>query len=150
MKYIKKLLDILWNYYFKPKSIDIVDTPTISGDEVKQILSKYTSNLWISDGIFKLLDTQNLRNFLSLNSVNTRKYITDFHDCDDYSYELMGDMSTWNPAASFGMVWGNRAEDSLPHAWNFFINENKKIMYVEPQNDQIFEPTKENVWVMII
>jgi hypothetical protein len=48
------------------------------------------------------------------------------------------------------MVWGNRAVDNAGHAWNFFINEKNQVMFVEPQNDKIFAPSTEKIWVMIV
>jgi hypothetical protein len=144
------LLDILWDAFRKPASVSIKNMPEISGDNVRQILTPYNANLWISDGIFKLLDTDDLKAFLEKNPVNNRKYISEFHDCDDFCYELMGDVSTWNSAGSFGMVWGNRAVDNAGHAWNFFINEKNQVMFVEPQNDKIFAPSTEKIWVMIV
>ncbi|MCK4938277.1 MAG: lectin MOA-related protein [Methanosarcinales archaeon] len=145
------ILDILWDLFRKPKSVAINDMPEISGNEVKEILKKYkTGNLWISDGIFKLVDTNNIKEFLDNNPVSKRKYITEFHDCDDFCYELMGNVSTWYPEGAFGMVWGNRAKDNIVHAWNFFVNETNEIMYVEPQTDEIFAPSTENVWIMIV
>ena len=144
------LLDVLWDIFRKPASVSIKDMPEISEDKVREILKPYNANLWIGDGIFKLLDTDDLKTFLAKNPVNNRKYISEFHDCDDFCYELMGDVSTWNPAGSFGMVWGNRAVDNVGHAWNFFINEKNQVMFVEPQNDKIFAPSTEKIWIMIV
>lgn len=84
------------------------------------------------------------------NRIEEIKIIKDFIFCDDYSYELMGDVSTWNPAGAFGIVWGNRAGDGAGHAWNFFVDENKKVKFVEPQTDTIFDFTNEIIWIMII
>lgn len=147
---MRSALDILWDFFRGPKDVEITKMPEIRGDEVKSILAPYDASLWISDGIFKLIETSNLRSFLIANPVNKRKYITEFHDCDDFCYELMGDVSKWHPDGAFGMVWGNKAGDGIAHAWNFFIDENKKVKYVEPQNDQIFSPSTEKIWVMII
>jgi hypothetical protein len=83
------LLDILWDAFRKPASVSIKNMPEISGDKVRQILTPYNANLWISDGIFKLLDTDDLKAFLAKNPVNNRKYISEFHDCDDFCYESM-------------------------------------------------------------
>lgn len=145
------LLDLMWDLFRLPKPVAIKDMPEISGNKVREILTKFNKNhLWISDGRFKLIDTSNLKEFLNLNPVNKRKYISEFHDCDDFCYELMGNVSTWHPEGAFGMVWGNRAKDNVAHAWNFFINENSEIMFVEPQTDNIFAPTTEKVWIMIV
>ena len=143
-------LDWLWGFFRAPMKIAVRDTPKVTGTAVGQVLSQYCKNLWISDGEFNTMDMRNVTDFLKVNPVNDRKYVNEAHDCDDFSYELMGDISTWNSAGAFGMVWGNRAVDGAPHAWNFFIDPNLKVWYVEPQNDFIFAPSSENVWILII
>jgi len=143
-------LDILWDFVRKPKNVPVVQGPKITRAEMEEILASFNAQLWLSDNTFMLMDTNSLRTFLNVNPVDKRKYITEFSDCDDRCYELMGDVSTWHPAGAFGMVWGNRATDGAGHAWNFFIDEFKKVRYVEPQEDRIFEPSTEKIWVMII
>lgn len=142
-------LDWIWDFFRAPKKVPIVSTPSIRYSQVAALLTPYTKNIWISDDEFKTIDTENLKDFLKTNPVDGRRYITEAHDCDDYSYELMGDVSDWNPAGAFGIVWGNRAADGAPHAWNFYVDSNNQIMYVEPQTDEIFFPTIENIWIMI-
>ena len=123
--------------------------PMISNGEVNTILRTYTSNIWLSDGMFRLVDTENLRAFLKSDAGNNKAYVAEVHDCDDYSYELMGRVSEWNSDNTFGLVWGLNVNGDA-HAWNFFVDENKKVKYVEPQNDNIFDPTTEKIWIMIV
>jgi len=82
------------------------------------------------------------------NRIKEVKLIKNFIFCDDFSYELMGDVSDWSSDLLFGMVWGNNANGDA-HAWNFFIDDKEKLWFVEPQTDQIFEPTKEKIWIFI-
>ncbi len=143
----QELLEII----FGKKVIKIPDpyTETITGDEVRALLGKYTNQLWISDGLFKLVSTQSLEAFLASDTINNRPYIAEKHDCDDYSYELMGHVSDWNSDNTFGIVWGLNG-DGNAHAWNFYIDEKRVVKFVEPQTDTIFDPTTEQVWVMIV
>jgi len=143
------ILDLIWDYFRKPKPVPITDTPTITRDEIYKLLRNFTDNIYIGDNTYKTVQKSDMIAFLARNTVDERRYIVEAHDCDDYAFELMGDVSTWNPAGAFGIVWGNRT-DGAPHAWNFFIGEDKKVWYVEPQNDKIFQPTTEKIWVMIL
>lgn len=145
-----KLLDWIWDLFRKPKQIKFTNKTEITGIEIGQLLKQYCQNLWLSDGVAVLINDIDMKAFLTKNLVNDRKYITEYHDCDDYSFELMGDISCVFPQGAFGMVWGNRASDGAPHAWNFYINENKEVKFIEPQNDSIFLPSLENIWIMII
>lgn len=123
--------------------------PTITGTEVTAILKSYTSNLWISDETFRLVKCDNLRAFLATDEVSNRPYVVEKHDCDDFSYELMGRVSEWNSDNTFGLVWGINVNGDA-HAWNFFIDENMDVLFIEPQNDIIFAPTTEKIWIMIV
>lgn len=144
------LVNLIWDLFRKPMQIPVKAMPEIKQEEVRALLTPFGGQLWLSDGTYRLVDTTNLEFFLGLNPVSTRQYYTEKHDCDDFCYELMGDVSDWAPDNTFGMVWGNRAIDGVGHAWNFFIDENKRVMFVEPQTDQIFAPTTEKIWVMIV
>lgn len=144
------LLDIIWDFFRKPTPVPTPITPRITNIELGAILKLYCTNQWLSDESYQTINKKSLEDFLRTNPVSGRKYLVTAHDCDDFSFELMGDVSEWNSDGTFGIVWGNRASDGAGHAWNFFIDENKKLWYVEPQNDQIFEPTSEKVWIMII
>ncbi len=132
-----------------PESIPIIHGQNITGAEVQALLTPFTDKQWISDGIFECIVTSNFRAFLERNKIDSETYIVDRHDCDDYSYELIGDVTHWYPEGCIGIVWGLNTNGN-PHAWNFIINECKKIMFVEPQADTIFRPTTEKIWVMII
>jgi hypothetical protein len=144
------LLDTIWDVFRKPTSVTISITPRITNIELGQILKPFCTNQWLSDENYQTINEKSLKDFLRTNPVSGRKYLVDAHDCDDFSFELMGDVSEWNSDGAFGIVWGNRASDGAGHAWNFFIDENKQLKFIEPQNDQIFAPTTEKVWIMII
>lgn len=143
-------LDTIWNFFRAPTPVPIPIAPRITNIELDQILKSFCTNQWLSDESYQTINRKSLENFLRINPVSSRKFIVESFDCDEFSFELMGNIQEWNGAGAFGIVWGNRASDDEAHAWNFFIDENKKLWYVEPQNDKIFEPTTEKVWIMII
>ena len=100
------LLDWLWDLFRKPTPVPIPEPKQITGIELGQMLKAYCGNLWLSDSKYKTMNKKSLEDFLRINPVNERKYITEAHDCDDFSFELMGDVSTWNSDGTFGIVWG--------------------------------------------
>lgn len=96
-----------------------------------------------SDESYKLVDIDYLKDFLRLNPVNKRNYVPIKHDCDDFAYLLMGDVTRWDSDLAFGIVWGHT------HAWNFFVDTDKKVWQIEPQNDTIFDPADRVVRLMV-
>lgn len=125
-------------------------TGSITKTNAKKILKKTGPNaqIWLSDGRYATIKKQQLKEFLNQNKINEKKYLKTRHDCDDFSYELMGAVSNWNSHLAFGIIWGRS------HAFNFFINENHKVYAVEPQNDLIVPIEKyikpHEVWLLVM
>jgi len=149
--YKQLIADIMGLFFSKkePEPVPLPPTPTVIAERIKVILTPFTTNLWISDGVFRYMTKESLAQFLASDPINTRVYKTETHDCDDFSYELMGHVSEWNSDNTFGIIWGLNT-GGQPHAWNFFVDENEKVWFVEPQSDSIFEPTGEKIWIMIV
>lgn len=142
------ILKLIFNLLNKKSLLPVIIGQNIISAEVRAILTPFTTNLWLSDDVFETINTKNLQDFLAGNDVNILKYTVN-RDCDDFAYMLQGDITRWYPAGSIGILWGlNTTGDA--HAWNFFINENKELKFLEPQTDQIFEPSSEKIWIMII
>ena len=94
-----------------------------------------------SDTKYKLVDVEHFKKFLEENPVDNRTYQPEIHDCDNYSVELMGDVSKYDPSLAFGEIW-LRLPSGKTHAMNFLIDLDMKLFLVEPQTDHIFKPNK--------
>lgn len=128
---------------FKPKPVPLppVFTPTIrnlvSGDYIFGILGKVTpsaTHIYLSDSKYWLCSTADIVDVLNMDATNKDPYMSEEHDCDDFSYRLMGQLSTieWSGIA-FGIVWTNL------HALNCFIDDRGKFWFIEPQTDVLKE-----------
>lgn len=71
--------------------------------------------------------------FLAQDETNKYEYVDQKYDCDDFAYRLMGQFSIpdWS-ALCFGFFWTNT------HAMNCFVNEQREVMFIEPQTDMIY------------
>jgi len=89
--------------------------------------------IFLSDREYKLCHINDITAFLVHSVVDRGKYVADRFDCDDFSFRLMGEFSVpgWAELA-FGIVWTNK------HAFNCFVNEDKRLQFVEPQNDKVY------------
>ena len=90
------------------------------------------THIYISDNLYWLCSEDDIKNFLSIDATNKGKFIDDEYDCDDFSYRLMGQLSTpeWSGIA-FGVVWSDT------HALNCFISDTGEFYFLEPQSDML-------------
>lgn len=95
-----------------------------------------------SDTKYKLVDVEHFKKFLEANPVSNGSYRPD-HDCDNFSKELLGDVSKWDPSLAFAELW-LRPPSGGAHAMNALISTDMELILVEPQDDRIFKPT--NLW----
>jgi hypothetical protein len=105
----------------------------ISYSELKGILSKYSPNVFISDNEFKVTDLSECKKFIESTKVQYKKWVKENHDCDNFSFELMGYFSESMYSYVFGIAWSNA------HAFNFFVDETKQLYIVEPQTGKLIK-----------
>lgn len=151
-EYIYKYINYLFYKYFnkfpKPKKV----TKRLTINQIKNILIdglNIKKNIFLSDKSYGLCTKKEFLNWLRINKVNLRLYRVIKHDCDDYSYELMGQASEWNSDIAFGIVWVNTGKGH--HGLNLLIDNEEKIWFVEPQNDKMFfKPKKWEVELIVM
>ena len=120
----------------------IIPQPTPShGDEISNYslsssLSKACPNakVFLSDRLYKTIYYNSMKDFLTWDTTNEYRYVSEFYDCDDFSYRLHGMLSTpgWADLAA-GIAW------SRSHAFNIFMSASKEIYLIEPQTDKIIK-----------
>jgi hypothetical protein len=67
-------------------------------------------------------------------------------DCADYCRIMQGKFSEWSPNTAFGIVvlgWDEKTKDWGRHCKNVFVDCEKKIYFVEPQNNAVTEYDEE-------
>lgn len=104
---------------------------TISYADLNSALSKYAGNVFISDNQFNLTDKIDCKKFIDSTKVSFKKWVKENHDCDNFSFELMGYFSEGMYSFVFGIAW------SATHAFNFFLDEDRSLFVVEPQTGQL-------------
>ena len=112
--------------------------PKTSGElsylSLKKLLKDKTKALFLSDQSYKLIYLQSMKEFLANDDTDSKTWIKQYHDCDDFSYRLMGQASTPEWAClAFGIAW------SKTHAFNIFVSANKNIYLIEPQSDKVIK-----------
>jgi len=104
--------------------------------ELKILLSPYCSNIYLSDNVYGLTSVEQAKIFSNETRVMAKKWVEEQHDCDEFSFALMGYWNDGLKQFAFGIAWSDK------HAFNIFINEKKEIYIVEPQTNK-FIPLEE-------
>ena len=104
-------------------------------------------NLFLSDAKYKSIPKEVLEEILAYDTTDLYRYISEYFDCDDFSYRLMGQLSTPDYGAlTFGIAWVSTGRGG--HALNVFIDDEENVWMVEPQNDKIFKFPED--WTMAL
>ena len=129
-------------------------------DDILRTQQKVVSNVYIlkNDPEFYLVTEQCMEKFLRWAKVHNiprvgnppiknSKGVYIMHDCDGYRGILYGKMKEFlYPALAAGMLEGRGTmiRDGHPelHAWDWFVNEHKKLKWIEPtrKRDWIYDP----------
>jgi len=123
----------------------------ISGSEVFSIINAEfpKGTKFISDVDYKTTTKKEIMRFLKNDISDKYNYVSELYDCDDFSFKLMGQASnpSWG-ALPFGIIYIKGG--GVSHALNCFIDKDRELWLIEPQNDSIFKCPKSWECVMIV
>lgn len=123
---------------------DNIGTDTITYAELMILIKdelgydEHPFGIYLSDGIFKVPNEEYLEYILALNAVSENTYVNTKYDCDNFAAETLGLFNQVKIAEfAIGLIWDNA------HAYNIaIVNDregNRKIKFIEPQNDRIYD-----------
>ena len=132
-----------------PKTLDPIDA-----SEILTILRAElgeSCRIYLSDFNYKTTTKSELRRFLNSDETDLYTYQSEYFDCDNFSYRLMGNLSIPNWAAlPFGILWVGLPNGG-GHALNIFIDKNREVWIVEPQNDRVYKfPENWTPWLVMM
>lgn len=116
------------------------DRKAIGSDDLAKLLRKEfgkDASVYLVDWDYHLIDYEEMERFLAEDKTDLAKYVAEYHDCDDFSFRLMGQVSIpgWSDIA-FGIVFVQTPTGG--HALNCFISNEEEVLLIEPQSDEIF------------
>lgn len=105
------------------------------------------SRIYISDESYNAVNLNALKAWLSIDDEEQKPYVETDHDCDDFSFQLLGRLHEHDPSLAIGIVWIQA--DKYAHALNFVVDRQLEFFFVEPQNDSVFN-VKPSDWRLIL
>ena len=147
VKLLLAIISLLNKPKVEPETIKPTSTKRITLEELYALLKdKFpTAEIYLSDRDYLLCHYDDIALFLAQDETNKMTYIAEERDCDDFSYRLMGQFSIpdWSDLC-FGIIW------STTHAENVAITEDMKVVFVEPQNDQLSDTISGDIRFIMI
>lgn len=138
---LKKIISFFMEFFIDQARKNYCPAPKgkINFSSLFNILNKGIEGgqIHITDTKYNLCSRNDMKRFLSDNKINLRKYVKRTHDCENFSFSLMGRTSFMMPSFAIGIIFVETKRGN--HALNFFIDHNKKFWYIEPQTDEIFQ-----------
>lgn len=90
-------------------------------------------NIYVSDPHFDPISNKAMSAFLVYDNTNNKEWKKDIWDCDNFSIQFMAAAQRYFAPlginAAVGIIWTDT------HAFNWYLNTNMEIHYVEPQTD---------------
>ena len=88
------------------------------------------SQVYLSDLNFDVTTVAEAKRFSKETLVNTKKYASESHDCENFSWALLGYWSEGLKSFAFGFAWSNS------HSFNIMIDSDGKVWIIEPQTNE--------------
>ena len=104
---------------------------------LKRLLRKKTNcsrrNIYVSDPHFDPISDKAMTEFLVFDNTDNNDWKEDIWDCDNFAIQFMASAQRYFAQrglnAAVGIIWTEK------HAFNWYLNTDMKIHYVEPQSD---------------
>lgn len=123
-------------YLYNPKDIKLEPGIKIELMDLVNLMKTFgaTAMTYI-DSYYFSIEPEIVSEVLKQNTaIDKSEYIPEGHDCDDFAFALLG-LFSQEALSGYAFGWAR----SSNHAFNFFIDKNKEIWIVEPQNSGIMK-----------
>jgi hypothetical protein len=86
------------------------------------------------DGQYRLTDQNNFLNIVSWDWIDSRQYVTDVFDCENYAIAFKSRIDEYFGLNQVGIVIDYKSM----HGYNLVVFPDANVMLLEPQNDKLF------------
>lgn len=90
-------------------------------------------NIYVSDPHFDPISNKSMTEFLVFDETDNKDWKKDIWDCDNFALQFAAAAQRYFAPrglnAAVGIIWTNK------HAFNWYLNPNMEVHYIEPQTD---------------
>lgn len=109
-----------------------------SSDRMREALEDYDPyRVLLRDTKYKLVNIDKLKEKLSVDDLDKRKYDLQKFDCNRFTYVLLGRIKDWDGELAFGKAVIKEEGSKTAHMLNVLIDEHMNLYFCEPQTDGI-------------
>ena len=101
--------------------------------ELRNLLYPYCKDIHLSDTIYGLTSVEEAKRFSIATKIECRKWLREQHDCDEFSFALMGYWNDGLKQFAFGIAWSDL------HAFNIMVDDKKQVWIIEPQENKFIK-----------
>ncbi len=127
------------------------DKVLMSRQEVSELISNQLATvlgrrngIYLADADYFCTPLENALEIISHSKTDQLTWVEEVFDCDDFAHALKAVFTQAaykdgrrRPPHCFGIVWG--LIDGKSHAFNWMVNSDLTLRFVEPQNHDVFE-----------
>ena len=110
---------------------------------------KDTAIIILSDPYYTPISENLVKEIYDRSGMKDKNYIPHLYDCENYAMAMLVSVLEYGRKSystkyqyAFGIVYG---DIPTPHAINWFITPEEKVMFMEPQSGEIFHPKGNNI-----
>lgn len=127
------------------------DKVYMTRQQVRQLISNQLGallgrrcGLYFADAEYYCTPIDNARDIIAHSATDQLTWVEEVFDCDDFAHALKAvfTQATYKEGRRrlphcFGIIWG--VLDGKSHAFNWMVNSDRTLRFVEPQNHEVFE-----------
>lgn len=104
-------------------TLTLHEMSSIIFDKVEELGVNNSVEIYLPDHDMRFYRRKDVKKYLGITEVDKISFVNETHDCDDYAAEVFGLFA--------GLIW------TAVHAFNWFVDENEQLWFIEPQNDEM-------------
>lgn len=124
--------------YDPPEEFSVMHLTEVSA-LVKKEFDIDSEKHYKTDPAYQIISIADMVKWLKENKISEKNYVANVYDCENFTFETYVELKRWCPMLAVGITFVHANEY---HAMLCFIDKERNLYLIEPQNDRIFKKPK--------